>query len=178
VIQCTLIHKKDNSDDERILINVLEFVFVIINYCALLHVFATSTITENPHPVLLSITNNASALSWTNHTCIKSRIGQLLAQFFCSPLINPPLGLNSQWMSTDNKKIVNNVQQTGMATLIQEAVKRVCPGITIEDLKSTPLILYGFGHAPLWTKWARVTTTSKSALVRWAIPFACISMIK
>jgi hypothetical protein len=72
VIKQTLIHKKDNKDGLLISINVLEFVTVIINYCKSLHMFTTKNITDNPHPVLLDLTDNASALSLTNHTCRKS----------------------------------------------------------------------------------------------------------
>jgi hypothetical protein len=79
VIQRTLIHKKDNKDGLLISINILEFVTAIINYCASLQVFTTKNITDNSHPVLLNVTNNASALSWTNHTCKKSKLGRLLA---------------------------------------------------------------------------------------------------
>jgi hypothetical protein len=69
IIQRTLLFKSDNEDGILVSINVLEFVTVIINYCAALHIFWTTKITEDPHPVLLNITNNASALSWTLHTC-------------------------------------------------------------------------------------------------------------
>jgi hypothetical protein len=33
----------------------------------------------------------------------------LLAHFFCSLLINSPLGINSQWISTDDNKIANDI---------------------------------------------------------------------
>jgi hypothetical protein len=108
VIQQTLIHKKDNKDGLLISINVLKFVTVIINYCASLHVFTAMSITNDPHPVLLNVTSNASALSWTNHTCRKSKLGRLLMQFFCSLLINTPLGISSQSISTDDNKIADN----------------------------------------------------------------------
>jgi hypothetical protein len=111
VIQRTLMHKKDNKDGLLILINVLKFVTVIINYCASLHVFMTMSITNNPHPVLLNMTDNASALSWTNHTCRKSKLGRLLVQLFCLLLINSPLGINFQWISTDDNKIADNTSQ-------------------------------------------------------------------
>jgi hypothetical protein len=64
VIQQTLIHKKDNNYGLLILINVPVFIMVIIiYYFASLHVFTTKNITVKPHPVLLNVTNNASALS-------------------------------------------------------------------------------------------------------------------
>ncbi len=39
IIQRTLLFKSDNEDGLLISINVLEFVTVIINYCAALHIF-------------------------------------------------------------------------------------------------------------------------------------------
>jgi hypothetical protein len=90
-------------------INVLEFAMVIINYCAALHVVWTSPLTNNPHPVILNVTNNLSALSWTHHTCKQSKIGQMLAHFFCSLLIKLLFGINSQWISTIDNKIADNI---------------------------------------------------------------------
>ena len=83
---------------------------VIINYIAALHVQRTmSDITDDPHPVILNITDNSLTLSWTLHTCKRSTIGCLLGRFFCSLLINSPLGINSQWISTINNKIADNI---------------------------------------------------------------------
>jgi hypothetical protein len=65
VKQHTLLHKKDNKDGHLISINVLESVTVIINYCASLHVVTTMSTSKDPYPVLLNMTTNALALSWT-----------------------------------------------------------------------------------------------------------------
>ena len=59
--------------------------------------------------VLLNITDNTSALSWTLHTCKRSRIERLLVCFFCSLLINSPLGINLQWISTNDNKIADDI---------------------------------------------------------------------
>jgi hypothetical protein len=96
VVQRTLRFKTNNDNGMLILINVLEFVTVIINYCAALHVVWTSPVTDDPHPVILNLTDNSSAMSWTLHMCKQSKIGQMLARFFCSLLINLPPGINSQ----------------------------------------------------------------------------------
>jgi hypothetical protein len=64
---------------------------------------------NDPYPVLLNVTDNASALSWTTGSFCKSRIGRLLARFFCLLLINSPLGINSQWISTLHKAIANDI---------------------------------------------------------------------
>jgi hypothetical protein len=109
VVQRTLQFKTNNKDGMLVLINVLEFVTVIINYCATLHVVQTSPVTDDPHPVILIVTDNSSALSWTLHMCKRSKIGRMLARFFCSLLINSPLGINSQWISTIDNTITDNI---------------------------------------------------------------------
>jgi hypothetical protein len=69
VVQRTLQFKTNNNNSMLVLINLLEFVTVIINYCTALHVVRTSPVTNDPHPVILNVTNNSSTLSWTLHTC-------------------------------------------------------------------------------------------------------------
>jgi hypothetical protein len=96
VVQRTLQFKTNNNNGMLVSINDLEFVTVIINYCAALHVVCTSPVTDDPDPVILNVTDNSSTLSWTLHMCKRSKIGKMLACFFCSLLINLPLGINSQ----------------------------------------------------------------------------------
>jgi hypothetical protein len=69
VVQRTLRFKTNNDNGMLVSINVLEFLTMIINYCAALHVVQTSPVTDDPHPVILNVTDNSSALSWTLHTC-------------------------------------------------------------------------------------------------------------
>jgi hypothetical protein len=109
VVQHTLQFKTNNNDGMLVSINILEFVMVIINHCAALHVVWTSPITDDPHPVILNITNNSSALSWTLNTCKQSKIGQMLTCFFCSLLMNSTLGINPQWISTIDNKIADEI---------------------------------------------------------------------
>jgi hypothetical protein len=109
VVQHTLQFKTSNNNGMLVSINVLEFMMVIINYCATLHVVWTSLITDDPHPVTLNVTDNSSALSWTLHTCKRSKIGKMLAHFFCSLLIDLPLGINSQWISMIDNKIADDI---------------------------------------------------------------------
>jgi hypothetical protein len=47
IIQRTPLFKSDNKDGILVSINTLEFVTVIINYCAALHIFWTSNVTED-----------------------------------------------------------------------------------------------------------------------------------
>ncbi len=69
VVQHTLQFRSNNDDGMLVLINILEFTTVIINYCATFHVIRTSPVTDDPHPVILNINDNSSTLSWTLHTC-------------------------------------------------------------------------------------------------------------
>jgi hypothetical protein len=79
VVQRTLQFKTNNDNGMLVLINALEFMMVIINNCAALHVVLTSPVTNDPHPVILNVTDNSSALSLTLHMCKQSKIGQMLA---------------------------------------------------------------------------------------------------
>ncbi len=91
VVQRSLQFRSNNNDGMLVSINVLKFMMVIINYSA--HVVWTSLVTDDPHPVILNVTRNSSALSWTLHMCQQSKIGQMLARFFCSLLITSREGL-------------------------------------------------------------------------------------
>ncbi len=115
-----------------VLIKILEFVMVIINYCTALHVVWTSPISDDPHPVILNVTNNSSALSWTLRMCKQSKIGQMLDRFFCSLLINLPLGIKSQWISTINNKIVYDISH-----LKKHSVNNSSPAFDYTILKQT-----------------------------------------
>jgi hypothetical protein len=81
VIQHTLCFKSNNADGALILIDILEFITVIINYCSALHVVRTTPFTTDPHPVLLNITDSIFASNWTIHMCKCSKIG-LACPFF------------------------------------------------------------------------------------------------
>ncbi len=132
VVQRTLQFKTSNNNGMLVSINVLEFVMVIINYCTALHVAWTSPVTDDPHPVILNVTDNSSASSWTLHTCKRSKIGQMLAHFFCSLLINSPLGINSQWISIIDNKIPDKI-----SCLLKQSDNNSSPTFDYTILKQT-----------------------------------------
>ena len=111
VVERTLKHKANNDDGKLISINVLEFLTVIINYIASLHIWEQTKPTEDPYPVLLNITDNCSAQRWTTTNCKGSSIGRLLARLFCSLLINSPLGINSKWIPTADNYIADDISR-------------------------------------------------------------------
>ena len=123
MVKQTLLHLKDNSDESFISINCLEYFMVIVNYCTSPVVFATQLVKNDPHPVVLCIADNTSALNWTLHTSKKSSIGRALARFFCGLRIGSNVGNNEKWISTVENKIADKISR----------LKKLTP----TDLKST-----------------------------------------
>jgi hypothetical protein len=109
IVERMLLYLKNNKDKHFILINCLEYFTIIMNYCPSLLIFETWKITDNPHPVVLCVTDNTSALNWTFHTSKKSIIGRALARFFCGLLIGSNIGVNAKWISTIENVIANKI---------------------------------------------------------------------
>ena len=79
IIHRTLICLRDDSAGNLISINALEFVTVILNYCATRSIISESTLfKDDPFPVILCMTDNTSALNWVNHRCKGSSLGRAL----------------------------------------------------------------------------------------------------
>ena len=77
----TLLFMKNNRMGRFISINVLEFVTIVINYCAALTALQEDGC-EDPYPVILIWADNTNSVRWTNHGCRESLIGRALARFF------------------------------------------------------------------------------------------------
>ena len=105
----TLKHLPDNTHGNLISINILEFVFVIIDYCVALTVIMTENVTDDPYPILLNIADNTSAHSWTIHTCKSSRLGKLLARLFCYLLMDSRLGISPKYIDTNDNYIADAI---------------------------------------------------------------------
>ena len=101
----------DNTDGNLISINILEFISVILNYCAALTVIENSDFTDDPWPVLLAWCDNMSAVKWVNQACMKSDIGRELGRLFCGLLIGSKLGINSKWLSTLANEVADEISR-------------------------------------------------------------------
>ena len=64
---------------------------------------------DNPFPIILSITDSKSALTWMLHIPKGFLISRALARFFCGVLIDSPLGMNSKWIATDQNKNADDI---------------------------------------------------------------------
>ena len=112
IVSRTLLYRKDDSNNDLISINALEFITVILNYCAARHVILTSGIlSEDPHPVVLCKTDNTSALNWVNHRCKGSPLGRALGRLFVGLLMDSPLGINAEWLNTHDNEIADEISR-------------------------------------------------------------------
>ena len=111
IVQRTLLHLANNEDETFTSMNCLKYITIIINYCASLTAFVESKMTDDPHPLVLCVTDNISAKKCMIHTCKKSLIGRALARFFCSLLIGSDVGINAKWITTEENKIANKISR-------------------------------------------------------------------
>ena len=82
VVKRTLLHLKDKRDSNLISINVLEYLTVIIDYCATYVVLTLIGVNDDPHLVFLNMADNTSVHSSTNYKYKSPIIRKLLASFF------------------------------------------------------------------------------------------------
>jgi hypothetical protein len=111
IIRQTLLHLSNNENETFISINCLEYVTIIINYCAAITTLLERQVTIDPHLVVLCVTNNISTKNWTLHTSKKLIIGHALARFFCGLLIDSDVGINAKWISTAANKIADEISK-------------------------------------------------------------------
>jgi hypothetical protein len=64
---------------------------------------------NNPHPLVLCVTDNISTLNWTLHTSKKSIIDQALERFFCGLPIGSNIGVNAKWISMKVNVIADKI---------------------------------------------------------------------
>ena len=96
---------------QRISINVLETVVVIINYAAAIYVGHADGLSLADFPVLLNLCDNTSACSWINKRCRDSLIGRRLGRLFAGLLLNNALGIQAEWLSTHANVIADDVSR-------------------------------------------------------------------
>jgi hypothetical protein len=81
--------------------SVLNFMSVVLSYCAVLTAFDrdASLWAHDPYPVLLACSNDRSASRWIKKFCLTSLPGRAVGRFFCALLMNSPVGINSRWIT-------------------------------------------------------------------------------
>ena len=68
-------------------------------------------VNNDPHPVILCVADNTSALNWTLHTSKKSMIRRALVRFFCGLMIGSNVGVNAKWISMIKNVIADKISR-------------------------------------------------------------------
>jgi hypothetical protein len=114
ILKRTKLYIENNKKGRLISINVLEFISVIINYAAAFTALQLDGC-DDPHPVLLNLCDNKSAIRWTIRFCKESLAGRALGRLFCMLLVNSNLGINSEWISTHENEIADAISRLKLA---------------------------------------------------------------
>lgn len=158
IIQRTLLFLPDDSSGQLISINALEFATIILNYCAALTVYQSENPTDDPFPVVLAITDNTSAMNWINHACKRSPIGKALGRFFVGLLMHSRVGINSEWISTDENEIADEISR----------LKRASTSTNIDayfDYSTLPQRFPALAHCRRWEPSQALVSTIWSILL-------------
>ena len=109
--QLTLRFMRTNKNGRLISINALEFATVIINYAAITLYFRENEDPTNPFPTALIFADNTTAESWAIKGCKKSPLGRALGRLLCAILINNPVGLALDRVSTHDNVIADKISR-------------------------------------------------------------------
>ena len=110
--QLTLRFMRTNKNGRLISINALEFATVIINYAAITLYFRENEDPTNPFPTALVFADNTTAeSSWAIKGCKNSPLGRALGRLLCAILINNPVGLSLDRVSTHANVIADKISR-------------------------------------------------------------------
>lgn len=107
----TLKVMRSNKEGKLISINALEFATVIISYAAISLFFKENVDSSNPFPTALIYADNTSAESWAIKGCKRSPMGRALGRLLCALLINNPVGLSTDRVSTHDNVIADQISR-------------------------------------------------------------------
>ena len=120
----TLKYVKNDKNNTLISINVLEYAAGIIEFIAALHYFKTyHTDKTDPHPTVLLYADNTTAESWLLKGCKSSMIGRSLGRLQCSLMINSPVGLYIDHVTTKDNKIADRISRIKSETDVSSYYK-------------------------------------------------------
>ena len=91
---------KNNKKGNLISINLLEYAAGLINYPAAYHYFLTHLDPNNPYPVVKLYLDSTDSKSWIIKACKGSLAGRALSRLQCAMMINNPVGIQAEHMTT------------------------------------------------------------------------------
>jgi len=101
----TLRFHHNHPDQELISINVLEFAGAIITYAGMTLYYRLHHDPSNPFPIALLYIDNVAAEIWCIKGCKRSLLGRALGRLLCALMIDNPLGLSTERISTEDNTI-------------------------------------------------------------------------
>ena len=123
--------RKAKFDGEIILINLLEYMVIIINYVICSHLYKTNKLGKKcPYQTVQNWSDNRSAIAWTRQAAISSAGGKALSRIFCSLCINNNLQCTSNYVNTKQNVIADDISRiqstfslSSFQTLFQDHVE-------------------------------------------------------
>ncbi len=101
---------KEKSNN-TVRISALEYLVLILNYKATTAALQHQPWEEDPFPPILLFTDNMASEIWIIKGAKKSPPGKALGQLQCCLMINNPMGINTDWVSTTDNIIANCISR-------------------------------------------------------------------
>ncbi len=94
---------------DTISINALEYAAIIVNYIATTAAFLDAPNETNPYPTALFFTDNMASEAWIQKGAKKSPAGKALEFLQAALMINNPVGINADHISTTDNVIADRI---------------------------------------------------------------------
>ncbi len=90
-------------------INALKYTVIIINYIATTVAFLAAPNKNDPFPTALFFTNNVASKAWVQKGTKKSPVGKAFGFLQLALMINNPIGIHTDRISTTDNGIANRI---------------------------------------------------------------------
>ena len=108
----TLKYLKNDKDGEFISINALEYVSLIINYIdSFYYLVITNPEKFDPNPIVLLYVDNTTSEAWVKKGSKSSLIGRALGRIQAAFMINNPMGINANRVTTKDNKVADRISR-------------------------------------------------------------------
>ncbi len=96
---------------DTISINALEYTFIIINYVTTTAAILSAPLNHDPYQTALFFTNNVASKAWIHKGAKQLPAGKALGILQCTLMINNPVGINVDCVSTTSNVIAVCISQ-------------------------------------------------------------------
>ena len=107
-------------------INALEYASLIVNFVAATYVLTTvSPSRGDPHPVVLLRADNRTAESWLIKASKSSQAGRALGYVQAALLINNPVGINVQHVTSEDNEIADRISRIASESVLLTEMEKI-----------------------------------------------------